>query len=1192
VASFARGAVLLARPRPWRGVPTQVRPEHESAPVLRRRLAAMPETGGAVDFRILGPLEVVAGGTALDIGAPKLRVVLAALLLEPNRVVSSDRLIEALWEESPPETAPKALQVYVSQLRKLLGAERVRRSGQGYVLQVAPDELDLSRFERLRDEGRLEDALALWRGPPLADFAYDRFAAAEIERLKEVRLACLEERIRRDLEHGRHAELVSELELLTSEYPLREGLRAQLMLALYRAGRQAEALETYQDARRELVESLGIEPGRPLRELEKAILVQDPALDPAATPEGVGAAEASRGVFVGRNAELAALLYGLDEALAGGGRLFLIAGEPGIGKSRLVEELAAHARRRGALVLVGRCWEAGGAPAYWPWVQALRSYIAELEPEALRARLGVGSVELAQLFPELQTLVPAATPDPSGPEGARFRLFDSMSAFLRSAASVQPLVLVLDDLHAADEPSLLLLRFVARELDGMRILVAAAYRDVDPLLTDPLTTALAELGRERVTRTLGLVGLAESDVASFIELTTARAPAPGLATSVYAETDGNPLFVGEIVRLLAAEGRLDEASVDRFSVPESVRGVIRRRLGRLSEECRQLLTLASVLGREFDLDVLAKMAALERTALLGLLDEAMAARVVSEAPGSIGRLRFAHALIRDTVYEDLTRARRVQLHGQAGAALEALHAADLDPQLAELAHHFFQAAPAGDVQRAVDYGRLAGERAVRLLAYEEAVRLYRMALGLSEAGDAARCELLLALGDAQTRAGDEPGWKETFQEAAELADSLGLPEQLARAALGYGGRIIWDVSRDSGNLIAILERALDVLPEEDSILRARLMARLAGGPLRDSSFPRERRRALSQEALEMARRIGDASTLAYALAAYGFSRHSPDFTREQLAIGGEQLEYALQAGDHERALEAHEHRLVALIELGEIAEAKVELEAMASLAAGLRQPSHDWFVTVYRAQMALLEGEFADAERLIFEARAFGERAQSWSAAVSYVLQLYLLRSDQGRLEELEELVRQAAIDHPTYPILRCVDVHVAARLRRDDAGPRFEALATDRFGSLAFDEEWLVGMSFLAEAAAILEHEAGAAVLYELLLPYADHVAISYPEISTGAVARYLGLLASTTSRWDDAIRHLEDAVRLNERIGARSWLAHTRHELARALVAGKGERERPAQLLSAALATFRELAMEDSAADAAALSDELGAG
>jgi DNA-binding SARP family transcriptional activator len=314
-----------------------------------------------MDFRILGPLEVLSDGLALDLGGQKQRALLALLLLEANRVVSSDRLIEALWEEKPPETASKALQVYVSQLRKLLGKERVQTKAPGYLLRLQPEEFDLARFQHLLEQGRLQEALALWRGPALAEFGYQRFAQAEIGRLEELRLACLESRIERDLEQGRHAELVGELEALVRKHPLRERLRTQLILALYRSGRQAEALEVYQDARRALTEELGIEPGRSLRELHQAVLNQDAALEIAAPVEP--ARESAGSAFVGREAELSELFAGLEDAFAGRGRLLLLAGEPGIGKSRLADELMRRAQARGARVLVGRSWEAGGAPA-------------------------------------------------------------------------------------------------------------------------------------------------------------------------------------------------------------------------------------------------------------------------------------------------------------------------------------------------------------------------------------------------------------------------------------------------------------------------------------------------------------------------------------------------------------------------------------------------------------------------------------------------------------------------------------------------------------------------------------------------------------------------------------------------------------------------------------------------------------
>jgi DNA-binding SARP family transcriptional activator len=312
-----------------------------------------------MEFRILGPLEALEDGRPVDLGGAKQRALLAILLVHANAVVSADRLIDALWEDEPPETAHKALQVYISQLRKALGKERLETKVPGYRLRVAQGELDLERFQRLA-EGSQRQALALWRGEPLSEFAYQRFAQAEIARLEELRLSCLERRLQADLEQGRHAAVVGELERLVREHPLRERLRAQLMLALYRSGRQAESLDVYQDARRTLTEELGIDPSLELRELQQAILRQDPVLELVAH-EVAADADAPAGVFVGREVELDVLRSGLESALCGRGRLFLLVGEPGIGKSRLAEELGREARASGARVVVGRSWEAGGA---------------------------------------------------------------------------------------------------------------------------------------------------------------------------------------------------------------------------------------------------------------------------------------------------------------------------------------------------------------------------------------------------------------------------------------------------------------------------------------------------------------------------------------------------------------------------------------------------------------------------------------------------------------------------------------------------------------------------------------------------------------------------------------------------------------------------------------------------------------
>jgi DNA-binding SARP family transcriptional activator/tetratricopeptide (TPR) repeat protein len=1129
------------------------------------------------EFRILGPLEVVEDGQALDLGGQKQRALLAFLLLHANEVVSTHRLIEALWEFDPPETAQKALQVYVSQLRKALGRERIVTREPGYVLRIDEAELDIERFERLVEEGKSQEALALWRGRPLSDFAYSRFAQREIARLEDLRLAALEGRIEQDLADGRHDALAGELEAFVAEHPLRERLRGQLLLALYRSGRQAEALEAYQDARRALTDELGIEPGRELRELQQAILNQDPALDLAAEAEVAG--DVARAPFVGRARELDELTSGLEDAFGGHGRLFLLVGEPGIGKSRLAEEFVSRARARAARVVVGRCWEAGGAPAYWPWVQSLRAYVREAEPEVLRPQLDAGAPELAQLLPELRDLFPDL-PEPHAleSESARFRLFEAASSFLRRAAQTRPLVVVLDDLHAADEPSLLLLQFLARELADSRLLVVAAYRDVDPTPTHPLTAAVTELAREPVTRSLALAGLDERDVAEFIELISDEAPSEELVDAIFEETEGNPLFVGEIVRLLAAEGGLD-GGTPRLAIPQSIRDVIGRRLRHLSDESNRVLALACVLGREFGLDALSRVADVSEDELLETLDEAMTAGVVSDVPGSPGRLRFAHLLIRDTLYEGLTMARRVRLHRLALEALETLYGREPGAHLAELSHH---AVAGSEFDKALDYARSAGDRAFERLGWEEAARLYETALDalalVDPDDERRRCELLLSLGEAASRAGNSGDAKQAFLDAAGIARRLGLSRELARAAVGYGGRIAWVRAGDDERIVPLLEEGIAVLGDQGDELRVRLLGRLAGA-LRDE-YSRDRRDRLSAEAVELARQIGNAAALAYALEGRAHAIIGPDTVAECLALGSELLEMAAQSEDTERLVAAHMFRIGPLLFVGDVQAAEADLAAASRLADELRQPVQLWLVSEGEAMLAIATGKLADAEGLVAQALALGERAHPRAALTHYWLQRCALCDFRGSgLEEVEPGIGDVVAEHPARPVFRCALAHLYARLGRlDDARRELERLAEDDFSFLPFDQEWLFGMSFLAETSALLGHPDSAGALYRLLVPWAALNAVDVAEGLRGSVSRYLGLLATALGRWDDAAHHFEDAIEMNGRMGARPWLAHTQEDYARMLFARgeSGDDERVRELHEQALATYRELGMD----------------
>jgi DNA-binding SARP family transcriptional activator len=1146
---------------------------------------------------MLGPLDVVEGGAARPLGGAKQRAVLAVLLVHRGEVLSSERLIDELWGERPPASAAKTLQVYISHLRKALGDGVLLTRGRGYQLLLAPDQLDLTEFEALVDQGRhalhegdveaaaeqLRRALGLWPGAPLADFAYEPFAQAEIARLEEVRLGAVEDRIEADLAIGRHVEVVGELEDLVRDHPLRERLRAQLMLALYRSGRQADALWVHQAGRRALVDELGIEPGRQLRQLQQAILEQDPELDfsPSTVVES-----SPKSAFVGRDREVGELLSKLEDAFAGHGRLCLLVGEPGIGKSCLAEELVRIARLRAARVLVGRCWEAGGAPPFWPWVQSLRAYVREGDRADLTDALGPEAAQIAPILPELYELLPGLR-EPASPqsEGARFALFHAVAELLRSASEKRPTVLVLDDLHAADTPSLLLLRFLARELGTMHVLVLALMRDVDPTPDEALTTMLAELAREPVTRRLELGGWTEDNVARYLELTAAEIASAELAAGLYAETEGHPLFVCEAVRLLSLEG-VEPARVAR--IPQTVRDVISRRLARLSPECNRLLEQASVLGREFALDGLALLAGVPQGRVLDALDEAVAARVVLEVPGTVGRLRFAHVLIRDTLYAGLTISRRVKLHRHAAAALKARYGDQEGLHLAQLAH---QSIAGGDFEDGRVYAARAGDWAMGMFAYEEAERLYSSALDALERagspGPEVRCELLLSLGDAQARAGDSAAAQGTFLAASELARRLGLGPALARAAAGYGGRIVWARAGTDARLVPLLESGLAALSDDDLELRVRLLARLAGA-LRDE-HSMERRLRMSREAVVLARRVGDPGVLAYALEGYGsVIGGRPGTDAEQTAIAAELVEAAGRAGDRERLVSGQYQRFIAAIGVGDVGKAEAALTAATSVAEELRQPVQLWQVCAARAMLSLAKGRISEAEELIERALTIGERAQRGMAIPTHTLQCYTLRDFQGRLPDIEPAIRAAVNEYESQPVYRCALVHLNARLSRTTEARRALAeLARDDFAMLPRDNEWLCATSLLVEACSLVRDAQSAAVLYRLLAPYRTYNVVDTPDAIRGSVARYLGLLAETLGDTTCAATHYDDAIDMNASMGAAPWLAHTQSDYARLLLArdAPSDREQAEELLNAALVTYRELGMSTHAATTSAV-------
>jgi AAA ATPase domain len=876
-----------------------------------------------------------------------------------------------------------------------------------------------------------------------------------------------------------------------------------------------------------------------------------------------------RRTFVGRQRDLDELEERLAAAAAGRGSLVLVAGEPGIGKTRLADELAGRARSLGASVLWGTCWEGDGAPAFWPWIQALRDHAGRQDPATLRAELGDGAADVARLVPGLADRLGDLPESPAlEPDQARFRLFDAVAGLLRRAGEAEPLLLVLDDLHWADRSSLALLRFVARELRDARLLVLGTYRDVE-LGRSPAAEPLAKLAGRAHHLTLG--GLGEDDVAELLALTTGRPPDFDLAQAVHRRTGGNPLFVREVGRLLGAE--------DRPAIPEGVREVLRRRLDGLPAGCTEQLEVGAVLGQEFRLDLLGAVAGGPAEAQLALLDHAVQARLVERVPGTVAGYRFTHALLREVLYERLPAAGRVALHRRAGQAIEERFAADLEPRLAELAHHFRQAAAAGEQRKAVRYATLAGRRALGQLAYAEAATHFERALealDLEPAGPAERCELELALAEARMAAGEIAAARAGYQRAAALARGMGAAEPLARAALGLGSEVTALVVDELQ--VRLLEEALEALGSGDGVLRARLLARLAQALVFTPDLGR--RAALSEQAVAMARRVGDPATLAAVL----YDRHlavwGPDNPADRLAIAAEVVELAERVGDRALALQGRGLRTADLLELGDPAGLRAEIEAYERAATQLRQLHYLWHVPLLRATQALLAGRLDEAERLASEGFAVGQRAHDQAVGVYVPVVVAVVTWLRGRLPELEGAMRELVARYPAVPAWRgALVLALALDGREDEARAELDWLAARDLADLPRDQQWLCNLALLAMACQRLGDRRLAAVVYELLLPCAGRL-VPTTRLAVGclgAVSHYLGILAATMGRWDDAAGHLEEAVGTTTRAGAVPFLALSRYEHAHALRArgAPGDSELAAAQLREATAAARALGL-----------------
>lgn len=878
---------------------------------------------------------------------------------------------------------------------------------------------------------------------------------------------------------------------------------------------------------------------------------------PTSGAEPDSSASARVNPLLGREAEVAELWKALQAARSGEARFCFVAGEPGIGKSHLVEELARRAERAGVRVLSARCFDGEGAPLYWPWIQIIRAHCDRMTPEEIVTALGPGAADIAEIVPGLGAdLTRLAPPIPLAAPQARFRLFDSVCAFLRRAAKQSPLTIVIDDLHSADELSLNLLEFLCTCTEGVPLVVVATCRAVNARPEGP-HALLNRLFAARNASVMQLGALSSDAVGVLMASMCGSAPDPRLVRAVYLATDGNPLFVRETMRLFLAERKDAEHLGDAMGslpFPEHVAQVLTRRLERLPESSVQLLRVAAAIGREFDLDVLASASGRPYEEVLGDIEETTASGLTVELPTLLGRFRFGHSMMREAVYRTLKPSQRMAVHRDVGLAKER---SGSGPE--ECAHHFAVAAPLGFAERAVRYCLVAAERSSALSAHEDAASHYERALEISRRTAVpvdALAELQLLFCAARYRSAATTAAGTELEQAARAAAVLGSRRRLAEVALGLAPAFLAVHTGVANSLVvSLLERALKGAGEFDPVVRARLLSELAMAT--HWSEPMEARAALCREALAIVEATGDRAAGTLVRSRTQAALWGPDDVDGRLNVAAEIVSCAESVHDLETALMHRFLRIAALVEKGEIRLADSEMSAFRSIATKVREPQSLWYARRFDAMRALMSGRFEDADRLAAGFVQGGQRLEPESALHSFGVQTAMVRWHQGRGAEILATLEPMVAGRRSSPVWTATLAYLHADNGSLHAARQyFDALANQDLRRLPKNGHFLMLASLLADTSVLLGDRASAGVLLELLM---DHAALHVSVCAVayrGTVARCLGGLAQLLSGPEAAIPYLERALESERRAGAVPWEALTLFDLGRALrAAGRAE-------------------------------------
>jgi DNA-binding SARP family transcriptional activator len=1113
---------------------------------------------GGLRLRLLGGFQLWQGDRlVLDDSWPrrKARSLLKIVALQPGRAVHREVLLDLLWPTLSEPAAANNLRQSMHQIRLSLvaaGADEACVAVTGSTVSLATTAaVDIDRFvEAAETAGALrtsqaayQRALDAWGGELLPGDRYEPWAEAHRDRLSALWQRCL-------LECGLLLELrgdapraIALLEELLQYDPLNEAAVGCLMRALAESGHRHRAIAQYEQWVARLRDELSISPAPAMIALREQVGGGQPV---ARDVRGTGQP------FIGREMEMAALRACIDAGFRGRGGVALVTGEPGIGKTETVREAATYARLRGARVFWGRCYEGEGAPPYWPWLQVLRMIGEQAERGELSAVIGRDAPELARLLPELRGLLPGVAAEPSDEsDQARFRLFESVTAFLRRSAHRQPAVIVIEDIQGADEASLRLLEFAARTVLESPVLLLATCRD-EGHRSAALSQAVADLVRIPEVVSLSLAPLTPDEVRELVEAATGGSCSPEVASTVHRQSGGNVFFVTELVRLMAKSG--DGASV---AVSSTVRDVVAQRVSQLSAPSRRLLTVAAVLGTEFALNVLRRTAELDVDDLLPDLEHAITAGIVREDPGKVGRYRFVHALLRDSLYDELSLEARGDLHSRIVAAYESVYDPIPEDLTAEVAHHAFAALSAGgDAARAVTYKVRSAVLASRMLAHEEAVRCYRQALEADalrpQPDRATRCDLLLRMAWAEVAAGRRSDAAATARDALALARRLGDADLLQRASMILLPRVAWDEPpSDNAEVISLLEEIHAALAGEASARHADVLSRLAI-ELRHDPASATRRRELSAEAVRAARASDDGGILAQVLVGDLYMNAESLTIDERLARATEATRAAKAACARSPELQSRGWRIDSYLRLGDMPRAHAEMDAYRASAEAFGEAAYLWISGLMTTMRSTMAGRLDEAEGLVMESLASIDRAQFANGMVAIGAQMLVLRIEQGRYAEMASIAERFSRRDGMLPSVRAgLSLLYAYDGRLDEARRHFEHLAAEEFRTIPHHlYNGHTDLSRLAEVCAALGDRRRAAQLYEMLAPYgAYNITAMVGLICLGSVSRTLGILAATLAHWDDAERHFADALAMNEQIGAVAFAVRTRVDHAEAL-------------------------------------------